>query len=136
MFQISYFNMWRYVIKLFNLMFLSDRFWLAYIVDIQTWTNKIGSEQNANYLKTIYFKGWPSIGPHYAEAAFMDTILLFFSHINFTHEKMMHAFNLPWKFYNYWNVENLNKTTWKNFQIFSTQIISPKIRTKFVFWIS
>ena len=35
--------------------------------------------------------------PHYAEAAFMKTILFLFSHMNFTHEKMSNALNLPWK---------------------------------------
>ena len=37
------------------------------------------------------------MGPHYAEAAVMKTTLLFFSHINFTHEKISHAFNIPRK---------------------------------------
>ena len=46
---------------------------------------KIGSKENVNSLKTIYFKGRPSVIPHYAEAAFIKTILLYFSHMNFTH---------------------------------------------------
>ena len=41
---------------------------------------KIGSEKNVNFLKTIYFNGWPSMVPHYAKAAFMKTTLLLFSH--------------------------------------------------------
>ena len=56
---------------------------------------KIGSGQNVNLPNKIYFTGMPSIGLHYAEAAFMKTILFLFSHLNFTHEKISHAFNLP-----------------------------------------
>ena len=36
------------------------------------------------------------MSPHYAEAAFMKTILLLFSHMNFTHENISHAFNLQY----------------------------------------
>ena len=59
---------------------------------------KIGSEQNVNFLKTICFMGRPSIDPHYAEAAFMKTTLFLFSHMNFTHEKISHTFNLSLPF--------------------------------------
>ena len=38
------------------------------------------------------------MGPHYAEAAFMKTIIFLFSHMNLTHEKVSHAFNIPLKF--------------------------------------
>ena len=62
---------------------------------------KIGSEQNVNCLKTIYFKGRPSLNPDYAKAAFIETILLLFSHKNFTHEKITHAFIYHENVYNY-----------------------------------
>ena len=76
---------------------------------------KIGSEQNVNSLMTIYFKGKPSVCPHYGEATFMKTMLLLFSHINFTHENISNAFDLTWIFLqlfsNYWKkitTQNLN----------------------------
>ena len=53
----------------------------------------IGSKQNVDSIKTIYFKGRPSMVPHYDEAAFIKTILLLFSH----NKRISHAFNLPWK---------------------------------------
>ena len=41
------------------------------------------------------FEGGPLNEPHYAEAVFMKTIFLLFSHMNFTHVKILHAFSLP-----------------------------------------
>ena len=37
------------------------------------------------------------MGHHYAEMTFMKTIFLLFSHMKFMHEKISHAFNLPWE---------------------------------------
>ena len=38
------------------------------------------------------------VSRHYTEAAFMTTIVLLFSHMNFTDENISYAFNQPWKF--------------------------------------
>lgn len=70
---------------------------------------KIGSEQNVNYLKTIYFQGRLSIGSDYAEAAFMKTIFLHFSK-NFTLEKSYMLLIYNKKMYNYYNILQKNNT--------------------------
>ena len=62
---------------------------------------EIGSEQNVNCLKTVYFKGRPSMRSPYVEAAFMKII-------PFTFLKISDAFNLPWHFLKFWNVHQKN----------------------------
>ena len=117
--------------------------------EIKMWTHKIQNvfwhskcvQENLNSLETIYFKGRPSMCPYYAEAAqhisiILLTILLFFSHMSFTHEKISHASNLTWHFLNYWNVHQKNNILAKNqhsktFTNFSTQNVASKFRTEF-----
>ena len=60
--------------------------------------------------------------PHYAETAFMKTILLLFSHMNFTHKKISHAFNLRRKV-----LQLLKCSTWETFNdFFSPKLLHPK----------
>ena len=107
MFQISYLYLWRNVIKMFNWRSLSDTLWLAYIM-LTFQPEHIIRDQNCfraeceHFLKTICYKGRPSIGPHYAEAAFMKALLFLFSHIRISHIKkygMLLMYN--GKFHNY-----------------------------------
>ena len=60
----------------------------------------------------------------------MKTKFILFSCMNFTHEKISHAFNLPWKIYNCWNVHQKNNMRAKKQQ---HQIVAPKIRTEIGF---
>ena len=143
MFQIYYLYLWRHVIKMFNLISLHVghimnslykytyihiyiySFIYIYMNSLYSWHSnvnksfqiKIGSEQDVNSLKTTCFKGRPSMLPHYAETAFMKTMLLLFSHMNFTQKKISHDFNLPYIFFhNYWNVWKKQKTFLQNKQ--------------------
>ena len=96
---------------------------------------RIGSEQNLNSLRTICFKGRPWMVPHYAEAAYLKTILLFFSHKNSTHEKISYAFYNE-KFYSYWNVHQKNDILAKNNMEKLLRFFPPKIRNQICFSIS
>ena len=72
MIQISYLYLWRYVSKNVQSNVPVEHI----MIGLYFWQSKvyksfeiiIGSEQNVNSLKTIYFEERLSIGPHYAEA--------------------------------------------------------------------
>ena len=76
--------------------------------------------------------------PHYAETAYMKTIFLLFSYMNFTHEKISHTFNLPSTIEIFSRkIASLQENNIKKLsQFYSTQIVALKIRTEFYFWIS
>ena len=82
------------------------------------------------------------MGTHYVEAAFIKTILLIFLHMNFTHGKISHAFQSTMKHFE--TVEMFTrkitclqeKNMEKLSRFYSTQIVAPKIRNYFVFWIT
>ena len=97
---------------------------------------KIASEQNVNSLKTFGFKGRSSMGPHYAKAAFMKTILFLKGNHTFhetflTLEKMLLIYHE--NLYNYLKIHQIKKhtcktTTWKNFHDFLTpKLLQPKL---------
>ena len=93
---------------------------------------KNGSEQNMKSLKTIYIRGRPSMIPHYAETAFMETRPLLFSHMYFTQEKLSHAFNIYHE--NFTTIEMFTRTITylhKNNMENLSRFFPPKILTEF-----
>ena len=128
MFQISYLDLWRYVIKIFNLMSLSDTLWLAYIVEIQTSTNH-------SILKLVQSRMWILLGQYILREGHEWAPIwprrlswrpyFYFSHIWISHKKkscMLLIYHD--NFDNYWNVHQENnipakKEAWKSFTIFT-----------------